>query len=135
MEELCILQQQLLLVKPLGDVSTGSNCSAAQSGFLRIRVFISSVAVTASCIQTHSLDSPLLRANDIGDEYASLLEEDNTQICFERTDILVWKAGKATAINLHQKWTLKRTVAKQNMISYSQYSRKRVFNKAERQQM
>lgn len=32
------------------------------------------MAVTTSCIQTHSLDSALLRANDIGDVYASLLE-------------------------------------------------------------
>lgn len=35
------------------------------------------------------------------------------QICFERTNILRWKEGKDVAINLHQKRTLKRTVAKQ----------------------
>lgn len=32
------------------------------------------MAVTTSCIQTNSLGSPLLRANDIGDVYISLLE-------------------------------------------------------------
>lgn len=32
------------------------------------------MAVTASCIQTHSLDCPLLGANDAGDVYAALLE-------------------------------------------------------------
>lgn len=41
------------------------------------------------------------------------------QICFEITDLLARKAGKAIAINLHQKQTLKRPVAKQSMISYS----------------
>lgn len=61
--------------------------------------------------------------------------EDNIQVYFERTDVIAQKAGKATAINLHHKRTLKRTVANQSMISYSQYSRKRVFNKAEKQQV
>lgn len=61
--------------------------------------------------------------------------EDNVQICFERADKLQWKAEKAIAMNLHQEWTLKRTMAKQSVISQSLYSRKGVFNKAERQQM
>lgn len=43
--------------------------------------------------------------------------EDNMQICFERTVTLGWNAGKAIAVNLHQKPTLKRTVPKQIMIS------------------
>lgn len=61
--------------------------------------------------------------------------EDNVQICFERAGKLQWKAGKAIAINPRQKWTLKRAMAKQSTISQPLYSRKGVFNKAERQQM
>lgn len=60
------------------------------------------------------------------------------QICFERTNILRRKEGKDVAINLHQKRTLKRTVAKQEYhqlltVQQKEYSTKQKGSKHKKQ--
>lgn len=60
------------------------------------------------------------------------------QICFERTNILRQKEGKDVAINLHQKRTLKRTVAKQEYnqlltVQQKEYSTKQKGSKRMKQ--
>jgi len=135
MGELCILQQQSVLVKPLGDVSIGSHRSAARSRFPRIRVFYLLWLSLSAVFRHIPLILPYQEQMTLEMCMHHFWREDNMQICTERTDVPARKVGKATAINSNQKWTLKRTVAKQSMIRYPQYSRKRLFNKAERQQM
>lgn len=99
-----------MLVKTLGDVSTGSRC---RSRFLRIREALAPLWLSpqAVFIQTCSLDSSLLRANDIGDLLHHFWRENNRQVCFGRTDVLALTAGKVITVNLQQKQTLKRTGA------------------------